>query len=176
MNTKITPILIVSIVAVLLLVCGAFFTMGGIVNTGSSITPGLYWKVDKPLSIGRAVVFCPPNSQEFQEARKRGYILSGSCPDNFDKMILKVAAKFKNSLTINDQGVFINDIPYPHSKPLAQDRNGRLMPVLNLNHYELKKNEVLLMSDSEDEPFDGRYFSFIDVEQIDSVISPIFNK
>lgn len=173
MNTKKTFIILVSIAAVLVLMCGLFFTMGGVVNTSSSISPGLYWKVDKPLAIGKTVVFCPPNLPEFQEARNRGYISTGSCPDNFDNMMLKVAAKRKNVVTINENGVYVNDVLQPQSKPLAQDSDGRPMPKLALDHYELKDNEILLMSDSANDPFDGRYFGLIDSEQVDSVISPV---
>jgi conjugative transfer signal peptidase TraF len=146
--------------------------MGGFVNTSSTIPTGLYKKVDEPLTIGKIVVFCPPNQSEFQTARDNGVIKPGSCPDNFDNMMLKVAAKYKNKVTINESGVTVNDVLYPQSKPLVEDREGRIMPALKLDHYELKENEVLLMSDSNDDPFDSRYFGVIDVGQIDSVISP----
>jgi conjugative transfer signal peptidase TraF len=164
--------MLLSIAAILLLLCGGFFTMGGLVNTSSTIPLGLYWKVDEPLAIGKIVVFCPPNKPEFQEARDRGAIKSGSCPDNFDNMMLKIAAKYKNTVTINNNGVTVNDVLYPQSKPLAQDQEGRAITQLKLDHYELKENEILLMSDSDSNPFDGRYFGLIDVEQVDSVIHP----
>jgi conjugative transfer signal peptidase TraF len=136
MNEHKTSLLLVSIASILLLLCGGFFTMGGIVNTGSSIPPGLYLKVDKPVAIGKAVVFCPPNRQEFQEAKTRKYIGSGDCPDNFDNMLLKVAAKYKDTVTINDAGVSVNESPYPNSKPLAQDNEGQPMPALTIKNYE----------------------------------------
>jgi conjugative transfer signal peptidase TraF len=159
MNEHKTSLLLVSIASILLLLCGGFFTMGGIVNTGSSIPPGLYLKVDKPVAIGKA--------------KTRKYIGSGDCPDNFDNMLLKVAAKYKDTVTINDAGVSVNESPYPNSKPLAQDNEGQPMPALTIKNYELKENELLLMSDSVDNPFDSRYFGIINVEQIDSVIKPI---
>lgn len=173
MNENKSPTLLVSIAVILLLLCGGFFTMGGLVNTSSTVPPGLYWKVDKPLAIGKIVVFCPPNRPEFQKARDQGTIGGGSCPDNFDSMKLKVVAKYKNKVTINDSGVTINDVLYPQSKPLEKDTEGRAMPILLLDNYELKENEILLMSDASGAPFDGRYFGLIDVEQVDSVISPV---
>jgi conjugative transfer signal peptidase TraF len=148
--------------------------MGGIVNTGSSIPPGLYWKIDKPIAIGKTVMFCPPNKPEFQQARDRGYISGGNCPDNFANMLLKVAAKTKNIVTINETGVYVNDILQPGSKPAEKDRQGRPMPVMSLDHYELKDGELLLMSEATENPFDGRYFGLIDFDQVDSVISPVF--
>ena len=172
MNVNKPLMMLLSIVAIVLLLCGGFFTMGGLVNTSSTIPSGLYWKVDEPLAIGKIVVFCPPNRPEFQEARDRGAIKSGSCPDNFDNMMLKIAAKYKNRVTINDNGVTVNDVLYPQSKPVTEDKEGHLMPRLKLDNYELKENEILLMSDADGNPFDGRYFGLIDVEQVDSVIRP----
>lgn len=173
MNSNKPAIILVSIASLLLLLCGGFFTMGGIINSDSSIPPGLYWKVEKPLAIGKTVVFCPPNRPEFQEAKTRKYIGTGECPDNFGRMMLKVAAKFKDTVTINDSGVYVNDSLYPHSKPLIQDSERRLMPALTMDHYQLKENELLLMSDSIENPFDSRYFGLITVDQVDSVIKPI---
>ncbi len=167
--------LFLSVIAIIIFVCGAFFTMGGIFNNRNSVPPGLYWKVDKPLGVGKIVVFCPPNRPEFQEARNWGYIETGNCPDNFGNMMLKVAAKRKNSVTINENGVYVDDVLQPQSKPLIQDKEGRIMPKAALEHYELKENEILLLSNSTDEPFDSRYFGIIDVEQVDSVVSPLFN-
>jgi conjugative transfer signal peptidase TraF len=174
MNINKTSMLLLSIATIVILMCGVFFTMGGIVNNSSSIPSGLYWKVDKPLAIGKIVVFCPPNRKEFQEALNRGYIGTGCCPDGFGNMMLKVAAKRKDRVTINNSGVYVNDVLYPQSQPLAKDREGRPMTALTLDHYELKENEILLMSDSNDDPFDSRYFGLIDTAQVDSVISPIF--
>ncbi len=165
---------LVSITAILLLLCGAFFTMGGIVNTRSTIPSGLYWKVDKPLGIGKTVVFCPPNRPEFQEALDRGTIGPGNCPDGFDSMMLIVAAKFKNRVTINADGVYVNNVLYPNSKPLTHDRDGHPMALPTIiENYELKEDEILLMSNIDEDAFDSRYFGLIDVEQVDSVIKPV---
>jgi conjugative transfer signal peptidase TraF len=174
MNTNKISIMLVSITAIIFLICGAFFTMGGMVNTGSNVPPGLYWKVDKPLAVGKTVVFCPPNRPEFQEARARKQINDGSCPDNFERLMLKVAAKFKDKVTINDTGVYVNDTFYPQSQPLLQDRGGQPISRLAMENYELKENELLLMSDFNKDPFDGRYFGIINTEQVDSVIHLIF--
>lgn len=173
METKKTPLIIGSLAAFMLFLGGAFYIMGGIVNTGSSIPSGLYWKVDKPMAIGKYVLFCPPNKPEFQEARDRGYISSGNCPDNFDDMMLKVVAKTKNIVTINEVGVYVNDVLQPQSTPVEKDSEGRPMPIAPLNHYELKEGELLLLSEATENPFDGRYFGLIDFEQVDSVISPV---
>ncbi len=174
MNAKSTLIIFGSIVALSLFIGGAFYIFGGVVNTGSSIPSGLYVKVDKPVAIGKYVMFCPPNRPEFQEARNKGYISPGNCPDNFGNMILKVSAKTKNIVTINETGVYVNDVLLPNSKPAEKDQEGRPMPKLVLDHYELEPGELLLMSEATENPFDGRYFGIIDFDQVDSVINPVF--
>lgn len=175
MNKSKSLIFLISIIVVVLLICGVFFTMGGIVNSGASIPPGLYWKVDKPLALGKAVVFCPANKPVFQDARKRGMINGGSCPDDYAPLMLKVAGKRKDVVTINETGVSINDMLLPDSQPLLKDKNGQTASIASINHYELKENEVVLMSDPTENPFDSRYFGPIEADQIDSVISPIFH-
>ncbi|MBK8815493.1 MAG: conjugative transfer signal peptidase TraF [Methylococcaceae bacterium] len=160
--------------AISLLMCGVFFTMGGIVNTGSSIPPGLYWKVDKPLAVGKTVVLCPANQPIFQQARKKGLIKEGTCPDNYDSLMLTIVGKRKDIVTINENGIFVNERLLPQSKPQLKDKDVQTIAMASLTQYELKENEVMLISGATENPFDSRYFGPIEVDQIDSVISPIF--
>jgi conjugative transfer signal peptidase TraF len=163
-----------SVVALLLLIYGAFITMGGVINTSSGIPPGFYLKVDKPLAVGKTVMFCPPNKAEFQDALKRDLISAGSCPDGFNNMMLKIAAMSGAKITINENGVYVDNILQPESKPKQQGEDGQPMPLMLIDNYELKDGEILLLSDSNGDAFDGRYFGQIHSEQVDSVISPVF--
>jgi conjugative transfer signal peptidase TraF len=169
-----TSIIYVTIAVGLLLVYGVFITLGGIIYTGTDVPPGLYLKVDKPIAIGRYAIVCPPNRPEFLNARERGYLNAGNCPDNFDSMMLKVAAKRKDNLTINDNGVLVNNVLLPQSQPFGKIKDDQGIPKLKLDHYELKHNELLLLSESRQESFDGRYFGPVDVEQVEGIISPVF--
>jgi conjugative transfer signal peptidase TraF len=174
MSENKTYIVPAAIVGLLLLVFGAFVTFGGIINTGANIPPGLYVKVDKPLAIGKAVIVCPIDRPDFKEALQRGYLTSGNCPNNYDRMMLNVAAKRKDIVSINETGVTVNNVFIPQSKPLEKDAEGRPMPRISLVNYELKDNELLLLSNSAGEVFDGRYFGLIDADQVESVIAPMF--
>ncbi|MBM4208766.1 MAG: conjugative transfer signal peptidase TraF [Gammaproteobacteria bacterium] len=173
-NESKLPLFPILLVAAILLIGGAFFTMGGIVYTGSTIPAGLYLREDKPLAIGKLVTFCPPDLPVFHEAKQNGLVGGGSCPNGFECLMLTVAAKRKDVVTINEDGVKVNDRVLANSKPLIKDKEGRVMRTFMLDHYELKENEVLLTSDSGNDPFDGRYFGVIDVAQVDSVIKPLF--
>ncbi len=173
-NNKKLPLVTLSLTAIILLAIGLFFTLGGIVYTGSNIPPGLYFRVDKPLGIGKLVTFCPPDQPVFQVARKSGLIGNGSCPNGYECLMFTIAGKRKDVVTINADGVYVNDTLLAESKPLTQDKEGRTMPALTLDHYELKENEVLLMTGFGKDAFDSRYFGVVDVQQVDSVISPAF--
>lgn len=171
---KTTAFTVLTIPALLLLFGGIFFILGGIVNSGTSIPPGLYLKVDKPLSIGKTVVLCPANQPIFQQARTLGLLQEGKCPDNFDAMFLKVAGKRKDIVTINAEGLFVNDTLVAKSHPPLTGKDSQILPAFSLPRYELKENEVVLISEAPDNAFDSRHFGPVNVEQIESVISPIF--
>lgn len=63
-----------AVVALGLLVLGFMFHAGPRVNVTRSIPIGLYRVTEAPLGKGEYVVFCPPESALFDEARERGYI------------------------------------------------------------------------------------------------------
>lgn len=173
MNLKINLAVFGTIAATVVLPCGMFFTMGGILNTNASIPPGLYWEVDKPIAKDRYITVCPPNRPEFQDALNRGQISSGNCPDKYGKMLIKVAAKARDTVSINAQGITVNDNLLPHSQPLKEDAANPVLPTAALDHYPLKPNEILVISEDDKNPFDSRYFGVLDVGQIDSVVTPL---
>lgn len=158
------------IAAIFVLPSGLFFTMGGMVNSSSSIPPGLYWAVDKPIAKDRYIAFCPPNRPEFKQALDSGLIGSGNCPEKFGKILVKVAAKARDVVTINSQGITVNDNLLPQSQPRAEIP---VSSVTKLERYPLKPNEIVVISETKDAPFDSRYFGLLDVNQIDSVVEPI---
>lgn len=158
------------IAAIFILPAGLFFTMGGLVNSSSSIPPGLYWAVDKPIAKDRFIAFCPPNRPEFKQALESGLIDVGNCPEKFGKILVKVAAKARDVVTINSQGITVNDNLIPQSQPQAVTR---VLVTAKLERYPLKPNEIVVISEAKDTPFDSRYFGLLDVNQIDSVIEPL---
>jgi len=151
---------------------GTLALCGARINSSSSFPLGLYWKINAPLEKGALVIFCPPNIPIFREAKARGYIGAGFCPGGYREMIKKVAATKGDRVNVSDQGVAVNGVLLPNSKPYSEDRAGRPMP-----RYEtdctLTESQVLLMSDYDPRSFDARYFGPIDVAQIRSVIRPV---
>ncbi len=146
---------------------------GARVNSTASLPLGLYWTVSSPVRTGALVMFCPPKSPVFDEAKARDYIGAGFCAGGYREMMKRVAALPGDHVRISNQGVFVNGKPIRNSRPLNYDPAGRPMP-----RYEtdctLKDNQVLLMSDYNPLSFDSRYFGPINRARIRGVVRPVF--
>jgi conjugative transfer signal peptidase TraF len=150
------------------------YAAGVRVNTTKSIPLGLYRSSNAPIKKGVYVMFCPPQTGVFDEAKKRGYIGGGLCPGGYGYLMKKVLAAKADAVTVADDGVRVNGELLPLSAPVKADKAGRTLPRYQSNTYELGNAEVLLMSDVSSTSFDSRYFGPIHVAQIKSVIKPVF--
>lgn len=147
------------------------------INTTKSIPVGIYRMVDVPIKTGEYVLFCPPESALFQEAKQRGYIGSGlMCPSQHGYMMKQVAAMEGDVISISQSGVLVNDELLPLTAQLTSDGRGNPLPTFILHDYELPEREVLLLSNVSETSFDGRYFGPIDVSHIRSVVLPVIIK
>jgi conjugative transfer signal peptidase TraF len=171
MNRALRKALLVSaVVLAVVIVCAL---AGARINTTASYPVGLYWEVEAPIEKGAMVIFCPPESPEFDVAEARGYIGAGFCQGGYGLMIKKVLAASGDHIKVSDQDVCVNSEPIPNSKPLNADKAGRRMPRYRVGDYTLGAGEVLLMSDYSPLSFDARYFGPVGRSQIQSVIRPI---
>jgi conjugative transfer signal peptidase TraF len=150
------------------------YAVGVRVNTTRSIPVGLYLTSSAPVNKGAYVLFCPPPSAVFDEARQRRYIAGGSCPGGYGYMMKKVLAVQSDAVDVSDDGVRVNGELLPLSAPLKADKAGRPLVRYQANRYALGNSEVLLMSDVSSTSFDSRYFGPIHVAHIKSVIVPVF--
>jgi conjugative transfer signal peptidase TraF len=92
------------------------------INTTKSIPVGIYRLTDAPVGKGEYVIFCPPQSPLFDEARERGYIGAGFCPGNYGYMMKRVLATGNDRIVLTDEGLRINGSLLPLSKPLETDK------------------------------------------------------
>lgn len=144
------------------------------VNTSRSIPLGLYRVSAGAVGLGAYVMFCPPPSALFLEARRRGYLAPGPCPGGYGYLMKRVSAVARDVVTLADDGMRVNGEPLPHSAPRHADPAGRLLPRFPLARYTLAPAELLLMADGSDSSFDARYFGPIDQAQIRAVIEPVW--
>jgi conjugative transfer signal peptidase TraF len=149
------------------------FAAGLRVNTTRSIPVGVYQLTDVPVGKGEYVIFCPPQTALFDEARERGYIGAGFCPGGYGYMMKRVWAVAGDRVTWGEEGIAVNGKLLPASAPQETDKAGRLMWRQKLVDYVLGEFELLLMSDVSWSSFDGRYFGPVDVGQVRGVIKPL---
>ena len=165
----------ISIMLLLLIVGFVTLYVAGVrVNTTKSIPVGFYQIIKKDPQIGDYVIFCPPNTAIFQEAKDRGYINVGNCEGELGYMMKKILAAKKNHVEITADGVVVDGVILPYSKSYTKDKAGRALQPYQMEGRELDNDELLLMSDVNPSSFDARYFGIIDVKQVDGVIKPIF--
>jgi len=143
------------------------------INTTKSIPVGIYRLADFPVGKGEYVIFCPPQTALFDEARERAYIGSGFCPGNYGYMMKRVLAMAGDRVTSGEEGITVNGKPLPESVPRKTDSAGRFLPLYPFSDYRLKESELLLMSDVSGTSFDGRYFGPVEVGQVRGVIKPL---
>ena len=152
----------------------ACYAAGVRINTTRSIPVGIYLTSSASVNTGAYVLFCPPPTGVFDEARRRGYIGSGLCPGGYGYLMKKVLAAKADAVTVADDGVRVNGELLPLSAPLKADKAGRPLARYEASSYALGYSEVLLMSDVSRTSFDSRYFGPIHVAHIKSVIEPVF--
>jgi conjugative transfer signal peptidase TraF len=157
----------------LLLLGSAFQLAGARINTSKSIPVGLYWTTRTPMEKGAYVLFCPPPSGVFNEARERGYIGAGFCPGGYGYLMKQVAATARDTVTVTSEGVRVNGERLPQSMPRLADRAGRRLPRFQADGYVLGHAEVLLMSNGSPTSFDGRYFGPVSRAQLKTAIKPM---
>jgi len=163
-----------SVGGIALLLLGAACQMAGArVNTSKSIPVGLYWTTSAPMDKGAYVLFCPPPSGVFRQARERGYIGAGFCPGDYGYLMKRVAATERDTVTVTSEGVRVNGERLSLSVPRQADKAGRPLPRYQANGYVLGDAEVLLMSDGSATSFDGRYFGPVSRAQLKTAIKPI---
>lgn len=155
-----------------ILILFALYISGVRINTTKSIPIGIYLTTNKQLSIGDFVMFCPPDTDIFLAAKKRGYITSGFCSGDYGYMMKQVVGQTGDMVTITEKGVLLNDQLLPHSQLIESDLDGNALPKYK-EEYVISDGDVLLMSNISDTSFDGRYFGPISKNQILTVVNPL---
>jgi conjugative transfer signal peptidase TraF len=78
-----------------------------------------------------------------------------------------------DTVSVTDEGVIVNQMLIPNSKPLNKDLAGRLLPQLRIAERRLVAGEVFLLSDINPRSFDARYFGPMQRGCIQEAIEPV---
>lgn len=145
---------------------------GGVrVNMTPSIPLGIYRTSSEPIRKGAYVMFCPPEKAVFRLALKRRYIEPGNCPVGSYPMMKRILAAKNDRVEIGPNGVAINGVIVPDSKPRAKDGAGRPLPRYVASGIVQPGSFIVLGENPVS--FDSRYYGPIAREQITTVIHPI---
>lgn len=143
-------------------------------NVSTSLPPGLYRVVGAPIEVGRIVRFCPADTPEAREARRRGYLSPGICEGDYSPLLKRVAAMAGDHVRFEVDGVYINGARYAHSTRHAADPLGRPLPVPGQKEVTLVGQAFLPLSDYTEASYDGRYFGPEDRGAILEVVAPLW--
>lgn len=155
------------------------------INTSQSLPLGIYVKSNEPIEKGAYVAFCPPDSDVFTMAIERGFIdanngiNNGRCDSGYGLMLKQVVAVEGDLLSIDREGVIVNDQKIPNTKQLETDSFKQVLPALVLENRRLFGSEVLLLANFHPKSFDGRYFGVMDSSMIVTRVKPwiiVFNE
>lgn len=141
------------------------------VNVTRSIPLGFYRTTSEPVHTGAYVMFCPPQRELFALALKRRYIEPGDCPGGSYPMMKRILAAKDDRVQIGPNGVVINGVAIPNSKPRPVDGAGRPLPHF-VGNGTVKAGDVIVIGESK-VSFDSRYYGPIPRAQISTVIRPI---
>lgn len=152
---------LVSVMIAFVIITAILWACGYRYNATESLEPGIYRIVSNKALRGDYAWFCPPDNPTVNEARKRGYIVTGSCPGNYIPFMKMVAATEGDTVTISSNGVYVNGVLLNYSKPLSIDAKNRPLTICRLTDYRMGKDEYLMMTDYNSKSFDARYFGIV---------------
>jgi len=115
------------------------------------------WRIvalQRPVETGDLVFICPPPIASFEEARRRGYVRRGLCPDGFAPLIKTVAALPGQHIEIG-ANVTVDGRPLALSIVRASDGEGRPITPSKTGIVPLRN---LFLHSSFASSYDSRYF------------------
>ncbi len=149
-------------------------SMGFRINLTESIPVGLYRITGAEPLKNAYVIFCPDDRKSFRLARDRGYIDYGLYCSGYGYLMKKVVAVSGDILSVTNEGVYVNQMLIPYSKPKLQDGMNRTLPQWQVMNYQLQEDEIMTMTSQSEWSFDGRYYGLVHTRQIKGVITPIW--
>ena len=155
--------------------CVAAVRMAGLrVQQTGSLPRGLYRDIRGAAPTrGTLGVWCLP-ADVARWARERGYVGRGNCPGGAEAIGKAVLAVVGDTVCVTTDGLTVNGVPAPHTRPLERDSRGRPMRSMPNGTYRVGENEVWLWSPLTGRSFDSRYFGAIPTSALVAVVRPVW--
>lgn len=142
------------------------------INTTASMPRGLYRVVEGELRRGATVAACLP-VEIARFGMERHYLGPGTCPGGAEPVVKRVAAVAGDVVEVTAEGVFVDHVVLPRSRPLAEDRGGRPLQRFAPGLHRLATAEVWLYSPHEARSWDSRYFGPVPATNVLHVVAPV---
>jgi conjugative transfer signal peptidase TraF len=106
--------------------------------------------------------------------RGSDYIDYGLYCSGYGYLMKKVVAVSGDTLSVTNEGVFVNQTLIPYSKPKLQDGMNRTLPQWQVMNYQLQEDEIMTMTNQSKWSFDGRYYGLVHIGQIKGTLTPLW--
>ena len=164
-----------AVVLVLLASAVAAVRLAGLrLQQTGSLPRGLYRDVrGAPPTRGTLGVWCQtPDVARW--ARERGYVGRGNCPGGVEAIGKAVLAVAGDTVRVTADGLTVNGVLAPHTRPLERDSRGRPMRRVPRGTYYVGADEVWLWSPHTGRSFDSRYFGAVPTGALVAVVRPVW--
>ena len=163
-----------------------WYRAGLLVNHSGSMPVGVYqvarltnaqhWAVAAGRLIpprGAVVVWClPPDVASV--ARRRGYVLRGSCPGGVEPVLKHVAAVPGDTVLVDAAGLWVNGRVLANSRALARDAHGRPAAAVAPGQFVVQAGTAWLWSPYSERSYDSRYFGALPLDGWVGLSRPIW--
>ncbi|WP_460033483.1 conjugative transfer signal peptidase TraF [Megalodesulfovibrio paquesii] len=137
-------------------------------NGTPSMPRGLYQVQDRAPRRGD-VVACCLEGETAALALARGYLRPGSCPSGAQPLLKRLAGLPGDLVEVGPEGVRINGVLQPDSRPRQADRQGRELPQQALHSGIIPQGQALTLSTQHPGSFDGRYVGLVPLDSLRTV-------
>lgn len=144
------------------------------VNVSPSLPVGIYRETRAPVRVGSFVEAClPPSIGAWAVARK--YLWRGPCPGGMGAAMVgkMVVATAGDTADLGDDGVTVNGVRLPHSRPLSVDALQRRLPRVR-GRWVLGPKEVWLYGSGDSRSLDSRYFGPVTRDVLRATLSRVW--
>lgn len=166
--------------AVLCAATGAALHVGLRLNLTPSLPLGVYQTTAGPVTPGALVVACLPDSVA-ELASQRGYIARGrahdaerTCPGGVEPIGKLVLAVGGDTVEVREAGLRVNGRDVPRSGRFPRDAEGRLVPRIGAGVHVVHAGDLWLIATVHRRSFDSRYFGPVPIDNVLSVIQPVW--
>lgn len=145
------------------------------VNFTGSMPVGVYRRIAiaSPIERGDVVLVCLTEPVA-QFAHERGYVpRGGRCSAELVPIGKFVMALPGDTVSVTPEGIFVNGVLVPGSRPLDRDHRGRSLPRLAPGPHRVESGTLWIVGSS-DRSFDSRYIGAVASNSVLAHVRPIW--